>query len=62
MTEFKSTEQQLEEALQRIEHLEDVLKIIGDMAHDASCGPAESDPYWAIRELAYDAYVGTPTD
>lgn len=25
-----------------------------------TCGPAESDPYWAIRELAYDAYIGTP--
>lgn len=60
MTEFKSTEQQLEEALQRIEYMEDVLKMIGDTAHDASCGPVGDDPYWTIRRLAYDAYIGTP--
>lgn len=60
MTEFKSTEQQLEEALQRIEYMEDVLKMIGDMAHDYSCGPVGDDGYWTIRRLAYDAYIGTP--
>lgn len=56
MTAFKSTEQQLEEALQRIDYMEDVLKMIGDMAHDYS----GDDGYWTIRRLAYDAYIGTP--
>ena len=60
MTEFKSTEQQLEEALQRIDYMEDVLKMIGDMAHDCSGGPVGDDGYWIIRRLAYDAYIGTP--
>lgn len=60
MTELKSIEQQLEEALQRIDCMEDVLKMIGDMAHDCSCGPAGDDGYWTIRRLAYDAYIGTP--
>lgn len=60
MTELKSTEQQLEEALQRIEYMEDVLKMIGDMAHDCSGGPVGDDGYWTIRRLAYDAYIGTP--
>ena len=60
MTELKSTEQQLEEALERIEYMEDVLKMIGDMAHDCSSGPAVSDGYWTIRRMAYDAYIGTP--
>lgn len=60
MTELKSTEQQLEEALQRIDYMEDVLKMIGDMAHDCSCGPTGDDGYWTIRRLAYDAYIGTP--
>lgn len=60
MTEFKSTEQKLEEALQRIDYMEDVLKMIGDMAHDCSSGPASWDAYWTIRQLAYDAYIGTP--
>jgi len=41
-----------------IEHLEDVLKRIADMAHDASgtCGETFKDVYWDIRNLAYEEY------
>lgn len=60
MTKFKSTKQQLEEALQRIDYMEYVLDMIVDIAHDCSCGPASDDGYWTIRRLAYDAYIGTP--
>lgn len=58
--EICQLELKLSLAEQRIEDMEDVLKMIGDMAHDASCGPSGSDPYWTIRRLAYDAYIGTP--
>jgi len=32
---------------------EDVLMKIGDIAHDASTGPAVEDTYWTIRRMAY---------
>lgn len=32
---------------------EDVLLSIGNVAHDASSGPAIEDTYWEIRRMAY---------
>ena len=58
--EICQLELKLSLAEQRIDYMEDVLKMIGDMAHDCSCGPAGDDGYWTIRRLAYDAYIGTP--
>ena len=42
------------------------LEAIGDYAHDRSTGPAQWDPLWEIRAMAYDnlCFVGaalTPT-
>ena len=34
--------------------LHDVLRQIGDMAHDASTGPAVPDVLWEIRRIAYE--------
>ena len=36
------------------DRLRDVLHRIGDMAHDASTGPAVPDVLWEIRRMAYD--------
>jgi hypothetical protein len=36
------------------DRLRDVLHSIGDMAHDASTGPAVPDVLWEIRRMAYD--------
>jgi hypothetical protein len=36
-----------------IEHMNELLRRIGDMAHDASTGPAIPDILWEIRDLAY---------
>ena len=55
---FKSPEQKIAELEERIEHLENVLKQIADMAHDASgtCAEAFKEVYWDIRNLAYEEY------
>lgn len=37
-------------------YLQEVLKQIGDLAHDKSTGPAVPDTLWEIRQLAYDAF------
>lgn len=49
------------DALARIEALEqerdaayELLARIGDFAHDRSKGPAEWDPLWEIRAMAYE--------
>ncbi len=44
----------LSEAQERINHLEQVLREIGDKAHYASTGPAVHDVYWEIRQMAYE--------
>ena len=36
------------------DRLREVLHRIGDMAHDASTGPAVPDVLWEIRRMAYD--------
>ncbi len=36
------------------DRLREVLRRIGDMAHDASTGPAVPDVLWEIRRMAYD--------
>lgn len=36
------------------DQLRDVLHRIGDVAHDASTGPAVPDVLWEIRRMAYD--------
>jgi len=36
-----------------IEHLNELLRRIGDMAHDHSTGPAVPDILWEIGDLAY---------
>lgn len=38
----------------------DVLRAIGDKAHDLSTGPAVPDGYWELREMAYDALRTAP--
>lgn len=38
----------------QIDRLHDLLRQIGDRAHDASTGPAVPDALWEIRGLAYD--------
>jgi hypothetical protein len=39
---------------------EDVLRQIGDYAHDRSTGPAVPDALWEIRSMAYDALAAPP--
>jgi len=36
------------------ERMQEVLRNIGDLAHDVSTGPAAPDHYWEIRKLAYE--------
>jgi len=36
------------------DRLREVLRRIGDMAHDASTGPAVPDVLWEIKRIAYD--------
>jgi len=50
-----TTEEIMEKMEAHIEFLEQELKEIGDMAHDASSGPVGDDVYWDIRRKAYDA-------
>ncbi len=50
-----TTEEIMEKMEAHIEFLEQELKEIGDMAHDASSGPVGDDVYWDIRCKAYDA-------
>ena len=40
-------------AKEEINCYELILFDIGDLAHDASTGPAVPDTYWEIREMAY---------
>lgn len=47
-------EKELEEAEQRIDECECLLKDIGDFAHDRSSGPAIIDDLWEVRRLAYE--------
>lgn len=49
-----TTEEIMEKMEAHIEFLEQELKDIGDIAHDAS-GPVGDDVYWDIRRKAYDA-------
>ena len=37
-----------------IDRLNEILRQIGDIAHDASTGPAVPDLLWEIRGIAYD--------
>jgi hypothetical protein len=37
--------------------LEDLLKDIGDFAHDRSTGPAVPDDLWEVRRLAYEGFT-----
>ncbi len=37
-----------------IERLKELLRQIGDFAHDKSTGPAVPDALWEIRSMAYD--------
>ena len=43
-----------DDAADRIAELEAALRQIGDMAHDASTGPAVPDTLWDIRCEAYE--------
>lgn len=52
-----TTEEIMEKMEAHIEFLEQELKEIGDMSHDASIGPVGDDVYWTIRRKAYDAYA-----
>jgi hypothetical protein len=42
------------EAADEIDRLRVVLMNIGNLAHDASTGPAVPDVFWEIRRMAYD--------
>jgi hypothetical protein len=42
------------EPLTDADKLREVLRSIGDIAHDASTGPAVPDVLWEIRRMAYD--------
>ena len=50
-----TTEEIMEKMEAHIEFLEQELKELGDMAHDASSGPVGADVYWDISRKAYDA-------
>jgi hypothetical protein len=43
----------LEEMVKEIDRLSDLLLEIGNIAHDASTGPAVPDVLWEIRSKAY---------
>jgi len=43
------------ECLDEIERLREVLRQIGDYAHDHSTGPAVPDALWEVRSMAYEA-------
>lgn len=45
----------MREALEALEAANSELHSIGDIAHDASTGPAVWDTYWNIRNAAYNA-------
>lgn len=48
------TPQELIDAREKIAHLERLLMVIGDFAHDNSTGPAVHDALWDIRRMAYE--------
>lgn len=40
-----------------IAYFEDLLKQIGDYAHDNSTGPSVPDAFWEIRRMAYEGFT-----
>lgn len=50
--------QLLDKAADALTARDELLRQIGDKAHDLSTGPAVEDGYWTIREMAYEPLRG----
>lgn len=52
---YRVTVQQRDSAWREIEALRDTLRLIANIAHEKSTGPAVPDTYWEIRNIAQEA-------
>lgn len=48
---------ELDRLREQLNDASDLLRHIGDYAHDRSAGPAVPDDLWEVRRMAYDGFV-----